>query len=373
MPTDELVSICIPSYNHGRFLPAAIDSALSQTYRPIEVVIVDDGSTDDSWDIARSYVTKYPSLVRVYCHPGRQNRGISASVNLAFQESYGRYLSGLPSDDILYPDKIERQVSYLRARPEVGWVYGYADLINAEGQPVPGRIGIDLTNNPDPMARMLQVNCVPGPTVIARRVCIEGIGPHDEHLVFSDWDWWVRMLAHFPVAFVDRPLVKYRVHSTNTSVGIPPERTLRYSLEAMLAMRRKAADVGGLLSNPRYHVLMDLETAYLRFALGETAASSSSIEAAFASHPPLADEASQLARWVQTKQSLLSDRQTSGATPGNFVSLFFRSMPRTATSAMLRRCLRDRAVFSLFVDYLIGSRIKKSVRQLKARVSRTKP
>ena len=80
MPT---VSICIPSYNHAPYLPAAIESALGQTYRDLEVVIVDDGSTDDSLEIARAYERREPERVRVLTHPGHVNRGTAATANLA--------------------------------------------------------------------------------------------------------------------------------------------------------------------------------------------------------------------------------------------------------------------------------------------------
>jgi len=117
------VSICIPSYNHARFLPAAIESALAQTHKNIEIVIVDDGSTDNSLKIAGSYASKYPSIVFLHTHPGHCNRGISATMNLAAQKSTGEYWSTIGSDDVLYSNKTERQVAYLDKHPNVAWVY----------------------------------------------------------------------------------------------------------------------------------------------------------------------------------------------------------------------------------------------------------
>src|SRR5581483_11395810 len=149
MPDNPPVSLCIPSYNHAQFLPAAIDSALAQTYRPIEIVVADDGSSDGSLAVARRYAARHPDLIRVHTHPGGANRGISATVNLAYAKSRGAYWSGLPSDDVLYPDKVARQVEYLEARPDLGFVYGYADLIDQSGRPLPGRWGDDLTDYPD--------------------------------------------------------------------------------------------------------------------------------------------------------------------------------------------------------------------------------
>src|SRR5437868_6123302 len=115
------VSITIPSYNHVRFLPATLESILAQTYKNFEVVIVDDGSRDGSLQVAQEYAARQPGLIRVLTHPGHENRGVSAAVNLAFENISGEYWMGIPSDDTMYPDKLERQVEFLDKHPEVGW------------------------------------------------------------------------------------------------------------------------------------------------------------------------------------------------------------------------------------------------------------
>ena len=84
-----LVSVCIPSFNHARFLPAAIESVLAQTYPHIELVIVDDGSTDASLEIAQSYASRQPERVKVFVHAGNARLGTSAAANLAIEKSIG--------------------------------------------------------------------------------------------------------------------------------------------------------------------------------------------------------------------------------------------------------------------------------------------
>src|SRR6476660_5130840 len=125
--TTPRVSVCIPSYNHAPYLAEAIDSVLAQTYRDFEIVLVDDGSTDDSLEIAQGYAARFPDVVRVLTHANHANLGISETVNLAYQESRGEFWSGLPSDDMLYPDKLERQVAFLDAHPNIGWLYSHAE------------------------------------------------------------------------------------------------------------------------------------------------------------------------------------------------------------------------------------------------------
>src|SRR2546427_3598573 len=127
------VSITIPSYNHARFLPAAIESALAQTYQHLEIIIVDDGSTDGSLQIAEEYGRRHADVIKVITHAGLRNRGISETVNLGFESATGSYWCGLPSDDLFHPRKIAEQVAFLERHPEIGWVYGYAQYIDTNG------------------------------------------------------------------------------------------------------------------------------------------------------------------------------------------------------------------------------------------------
>ncbi|HEX8248689.1 MAG TPA: glycosyltransferase [Pyrinomonadaceae bacterium] len=221
MSTAPLVSICIPSYNHARYLPATLDSALAQTYPNIEIIVLDDGSKDDSLKIAADYEARFPDRVKVYTHANGANRGISQTVNAAFAHSRGKYWMGLPSDDILYPDKIEKQVAFLEKNPELGFVYCYVDYIDSEGKPASGSFGRDITADPDPLKSMILENFIPGMAILARREAIARVGDHDAELIYSDWDFWVRLFSMYKGGFIPESLIGYRVHDYNTSVGTP--------------------------------------------------------------------------------------------------------------------------------------------------------
>lgn len=104
-----LVSILIPVYNTEKYVAEAIESALNQTYKNIEIIIVDDGSTDKSWEIIESYRAKYPNLIKSY---KQENKGACAARNKAFKLSSGQYIQYLDADDLLAPDKIEHQIKY---------------------------------------------------------------------------------------------------------------------------------------------------------------------------------------------------------------------------------------------------------------------
>jgi glycosyltransferase involved in cell wall biosynthesis len=221
MSTAPLVSICVPSYNHAQYLPATLDSALAQTYPNIEIIVLDDGSKDGSLAVARDYEERFPGRIKVYTHEGGANLGISRTVNAAFAHSKGKYWMGLPSDDILYPEKIEKQVAFLEENPALGFVYCYVDYIDSDGKPVPGRFGKDITADEDPLKSMILENFIPGMAILARRETIARVGDHEADLIYSDWDFWVRLFSISRGGFIPESLIGYRVHDYNTSVAAP--------------------------------------------------------------------------------------------------------------------------------------------------------
>ncbi|HEX6436367.1 MAG TPA: glycosyltransferase family A protein [Candidatus Binatia bacterium] len=126
MSNKPLVSVVVIFFNGEAFLREAIESVFAQTYRHWELLLVDDGSIDQSRSIAERYVEQYPDKVRCLEHEGQQNRGMSASRNLGIENAKGEYIAFLDGDDVWLPPKLERQVSLLSAQPEVGMIYGAA-------------------------------------------------------------------------------------------------------------------------------------------------------------------------------------------------------------------------------------------------------
>jgi glycosyltransferase involved in cell wall biosynthesis len=122
MPPDGLVSTIIPVHNRPRLLREAIESVLTQSYRPIEIVIVDDGSTDETPAVAAGFASRYPDIVRVL-HIANAGPGAAREAGRALAR--GEFLQYLDSDDLLAPTKFETQVAALRACPECGTAYGH--------------------------------------------------------------------------------------------------------------------------------------------------------------------------------------------------------------------------------------------------------
>ena len=199
-----LVSIVIASYNYGRCLAEAIESALGQTRGPVEVVVVDDGSNDDSVEVAR----RYPVRVIV-----QANRGVSAARNRGAAESSGQYIMFLDADDVLEPDYVEKCLRALSAAPpHVAYAYTGMRHFGAEEKVWDSR--------PFDARALLRGNFVHASALIRRDVFRESGGFDTRwRLGHEDHELWVRLLTlGYHGVLAPEPLLRYRRHveSRNT-------------------------------------------------------------------------------------------------------------------------------------------------------------
>jgi alpha-1,3-rhamnosyltransferase len=304
---DPLVTVWIPSYNHGRWLAEAIESALGQTYSNVEVVIVDDSSSDNSLEIAGSYAAAHPERVRVLTHPGGANRGLSATANLAIEHTRGVYWAGLPSDDLLSPDMVERHVEVLEADPALLFAYGYARTVDADGTPI-GRdslIGENINLHPRPLERLLHANWIPGMSVLVRREALSRLVPrlYDETLVYCDWDVWIRLVAHGPIAFLPRVVANYRVHGANLTIEHDGAVARRRYLDVLRTIEADADEIGGGFARPRVRAALRLELALRCYRDGALDEADHWTAAAFTADPSLEGDAEWLKTWLLERLS----------------------------------------------------------------------
>ncbi len=202
-----LTSVIIPTHNGARHLGEAIDSALAQTHPAVEVIVVDDGSADDTPAVAARYGDRIRFL-------RQENRGVSAARNAGLGAARGVYVSFLDHDDRLLPEKLARQAAVLDAHPEVGVVYTGWWFIDEQGHRLPatgwtrseGDLLPDLLRLDSPIFM---------PAIAVRRALVDAVGGFDERLRRSeDWDLWLRLSARGARwACVDAPLVEYRLHA----------------------------------------------------------------------------------------------------------------------------------------------------------------
>ncbi|HKP54307.1 MAG TPA: glycosyltransferase family A protein [Chloroflexia bacterium] len=208
------VATIIINYNYGRFLGEAIESVLAQTLRPDEIIVVDDGSTDDSAEVAARYAQE--GVRYIY----KENGGQSSACNVGIKESASELVTFLDADDRWLPDKIERQVEHLRSYPEVGLVTGSEWETDEAGRKVwlMERKGVASASL---YPRILVENYIGTPSlVMIRRECFNGVGVFDEKIrLAQDWDMWIRVAREYPIAVLGEPLILYRRHNASISAG----------------------------------------------------------------------------------------------------------------------------------------------------------
>ena len=235
-PPQDLVSVVIATFNMGRYLPQAVQSVLSQTYGNVEILIIDDGSNDDTAQIIRRW--DQDERVRVYRQP---NGGQAQARNRGVALSKGQYVAFLDADDEWLSHKLSRQMP-LFANPQVGVVYSEYECMDAEGRALPkpptrmfrGRV----------TAALLIDNFVSFQTAVVRRECLERHGAFDESVrMGDDYDLWLRLSAHYAFDFIPQPTARYRVWSGQMSKNY----RRRYE-SAIRTMRRFLEHNPGLVS-----------------------------------------------------------------------------------------------------------------------------
>jgi glycosyltransferase involved in cell wall biosynthesis len=216
MPREYRVSVIIPNYNYGRFLGEAIQSALDQTVKPHEIIVVDDGSSDDSIAIAESFGDRV-KVVR------QLNAGVGAARNHGVRESTGEILAFLDSDDRWYPEKLEKQVALFSENPDVGIVTCFMREFDANGdtisifkQEIEGSIS-------DRVLRFDAEIVGPGSAVVIRRDVFLATGGFDEERDLhpsEDWELFYRVTKVTRIKYVPELLVHYRNHGGNGHLNI---------------------------------------------------------------------------------------------------------------------------------------------------------
>ncbi|HJE03286.1 MAG TPA: glycosyltransferase [Aliarcobacter thereius] len=206
-----LVSIVVPCYNHEKYVKETIESIINQTYKNIELIVIDDGSKDNSVQVIQELADKYGFT---FIH--RPNKGLSATLNEGIKLSKGKYFSAIASDDILMLEKIEKQVEFMESNPEYGMCYGkivyFEDSIeNTFEYPNSNRQGWVFDD-------LLNYGCfIPAPSTFMKKEAFDTVGGYDENLWIEDWDMWLRIAQKYQVGYIDEYLAYYRKHDTNIS------------------------------------------------------------------------------------------------------------------------------------------------------------
>ena len=209
-----LVSVIMPVFCGERFVAAAIESVLAQTYQSVELVIVNDGSTDASDSEIKRFLP-HPSIRYVQ----QANSGVANARNSGIENASGAFIALLDQDDLWLPNKLELQVRYLIAYPAVGFVHSRVECIDAHGlaRSCEGAIRVHPFAGSCATALLLGNGIAPL-TVVMRAACIDSVGKFDQRFApADDWEMWMRIARLYPVGFIDEVTARYRFHGQNIS------------------------------------------------------------------------------------------------------------------------------------------------------------
>jgi glycosyltransferase involved in cell wall biosynthesis len=210
-----LVSIIMPVYNRETFLNLAIISALSQTYKDIELVIIDDGSTDSSRDIIRKFSNSYPRrIVPLF----QEHLGPTVARNNGIKKASGGFIAFLDSDDLLMPGKISRQIDIYSSCPSFSFIYTGYNLIDTNGKEFQ-RIYPDRYFSGNIYKKLwIKDNFISGGTIMVKKNNLHDVGLFDESLTGAEnLDLRIKLSKIGPVGFVNDILYSYRRHDSNLS------------------------------------------------------------------------------------------------------------------------------------------------------------
>lgn len=229
------ISVVIPNYNYTRFVAQAVRSARDQTHRPHQIIVVDDGSTDNSIAVLRALEAECGGILQVIEQP---NQGVSRARNRGIEAATGDLVGFLDADDYWHPEKLARQLALL-SKPAVGLVHTGISTVDVDGRP----LGVDLSGMRGNILRTHAL--LRGTTILAgastalvRRECFDRLGAFEPALSTSaDWDMWRRIGCHYDVEHAREPLVSYRLHG-----GAMHRNLDLFEHDMLLAFERMFAD-----------------------------------------------------------------------------------------------------------------------------------
>lgn len=207
------ISVVMSVYNNMPYLPQAMESILGQSFGDFEFIVIDDGSTDESWEIISGYAARDARIRAMH----QKNMGIVAAVNGGMKLAVTDLIARMDADDIAHADRFAKQLAYLDAHPEIGALGTWIEVIDEHG--VPTRQGPDRPTEPAALVEYLrQGTPIMNPTAMIRRAVVERIGGYRSAYRYTeDYDFWLRSAEVTKIANLPERLLQYRYHSAQAS------------------------------------------------------------------------------------------------------------------------------------------------------------
>ena len=218
-----LITVRIPAYNHEKFILQSLESVLQSSYPNKEIVIIDDGSKDQTPFIIESWIIKNKDKIPVY-YKKRENHGIAATLNELIKMSHGEFIASLASDDYLLPDGLMKRYLYLKNHPNKKAVFGDTIIVNENNEirsksAWPGPYNIDpIQFSTDKGIRKTFISqfAIPGPALMVKKEIFNIIGTYNTGQVWEDVDIYLKMASENLIGYINEQVSAYRIHSSNT-------------------------------------------------------------------------------------------------------------------------------------------------------------
>jgi len=214
-----LVTVAMSSYNHEAYIEESILSIINQTYKNIELIVIDDGSTDHTPEILQKLQKQYGFKLEL-----QENQGICKTLNKAInQYAGGKYIDFLASDDVMMPDKIEKQLTFLEENPDYDMVFGKVYMIDGKGRIIENFKIFEPFDEPVkhiPFDLLIDNNRIPAPTIMMSRAIWDKCGGYDENMILEDFDLSLKIAYNGKIAYLDDYFTYYRWHGQNLSTQV---------------------------------------------------------------------------------------------------------------------------------------------------------
>lgn len=255
-----LVSTLLPVFNRVGSIARAIESVFDQTYRNLELILIDDGSNDGTSAVLERYRDR-ATIIR------QDNLGPYSARNLALRHAHGDLVAFIDSDDAWLPDKLERQVPLMR--PGVGLVYGDIEIVTAPRDDAPRSVTSGFQrvrpHRGDVLKRLVRGNFVPTCTVLVRRSALEEIGGFSEEMrISADYLTWFRIAQRYRFDFADAPVALYTAHAAGISYDLGRAVAARIALFSAERDRTEDLEIRAILDQLLFNLSLNLTLAAVR-------------------------------------------------------------------------------------------------------------
>ena len=212
----DLVSVILPTFNRADFIANSVKSLISQTYKNLEIIIVDDGSTDDTENIIKNFKDERIKYIKL-----NENHGANYARNTGLKIAQGQFITFVDSDDEFKDVKIEEELKILSQNESTGLIYSWFYRCHNEDVKEEYKLSLEPKFGGNIFNELLYKNVIGNPSPLIRKECFDKVGKFDENMQScQDWEMWIRISKDYNIEYLDKPLMKTTIHVSQISSNI---------------------------------------------------------------------------------------------------------------------------------------------------------